>query len=258
MGKVRIMRSKERLDKEGKGRSLGYAFVEFESHEQALATLRATNNNADIFGDARRPIVEFSVENKVALDLQEKRRERQSQKAENWGGQQRDKGGKDNGVEAQRKERKSTQKGKGGMDSRDKNKMNSRKRSSNEATRPQSENVEKDAAVKRTKVEGSKPEKKFRKERIAVSKPKEGSIKSNDKRRTFAVDKKRKNVNAATKRKMQQEVDDTVKPSKMKKLKKKRKPDKEEDNFNSLVSKYKEKLFGDSANKKKDEKRWFE
>lgn len=32
------------------GQSLGYGFVQFQDHEQALATLRYLNNNPDIFG----------------------------------------------------------------------------------------------------------------------------------------------------------------------------------------------------------------
>lgn len=32
------------------GQSLGYGFVEFKEHEQALQALRHLNNNPDIFG----------------------------------------------------------------------------------------------------------------------------------------------------------------------------------------------------------------
>lgn len=31
------------------GQSLGYGFVQFQEHEQALSTLRYLNNNPDIF-----------------------------------------------------------------------------------------------------------------------------------------------------------------------------------------------------------------
>ena len=73
--KARVMRNKDRVDKTGRNRSLGFGFIEFETHEDALATLRATNNNPEVFGEQRRPIVEFAVENQLALNLQMKRRE---------------------------------------------------------------------------------------------------------------------------------------------------------------------------------------
>ena len=38
-------------------------FVEFAEHDHAVAALRQLNNNPKPFGPARRPIVEFSVEN---------------------------------------------------------------------------------------------------------------------------------------------------------------------------------------------------
>ncbi|MCG8623641.1 MAG: hypothetical protein MJE68_16815 [Proteobacteria bacterium] len=41
------------MNSKGIGRSLGYGFVEFSSHEAALAALLATNNNPAIFGDKR-------------------------------------------------------------------------------------------------------------------------------------------------------------------------------------------------------------
>ena len=52
------------LNEKGVGRPLGYAFVNFTKHEHALAALRGFNNNPDIFGPIKRPIVEFSLENK--------------------------------------------------------------------------------------------------------------------------------------------------------------------------------------------------
>ena len=44
------MRSSERVDSKGIGRSKGYGFVEFSSHEAALNAVRAINNNPDLFG----------------------------------------------------------------------------------------------------------------------------------------------------------------------------------------------------------------
>ena len=89
----RILRDLERTD----APSRGYGFVEFQSHAHALAALRWINNNPAFSslaqgGDAAirqrsdeealpRLIVEFAVENKGKLQVQEKRRET-SQKRE--------------------------------------------------------------------------------------------------------------------------------------------------------------------------------
>lgn len=47
---------------DGEQRSRGIAFVEFVDPEAALACLRGLNNNPKVFGPARRPIVEFALE----------------------------------------------------------------------------------------------------------------------------------------------------------------------------------------------------
>uniref|UniRef100_H2Z3J1 RRM domain-containing protein n=1 Tax=Ciona savignyi TaxID=51511 RepID=H2Z3J1_CIOSA len=73
----RVMRDRERTNEAGVGRSLGFAFVAFYKHEQALKALRALNNNPDILGPVKRLIVEFSLENKLALEVQKQRKKRQ-------------------------------------------------------------------------------------------------------------------------------------------------------------------------------------
>jgi len=72
----RIMRDLERPNAQGVGKSRGYAFCSFKSHEHALAALRWLNNNAEPFGDTKRPVVEFSLENRKALEAKEKRLEK--------------------------------------------------------------------------------------------------------------------------------------------------------------------------------------
>lgn len=66
---VKILRSLDRIDpKTNKPRSKGFGFIEFESHADALVCLRFMNNNEEVFGDKRkRPVVEFSVENRNIL-----------------------------------------------------------------------------------------------------------------------------------------------------------------------------------------------
>ncbi|CAG5134176.1 unnamed protein product, partial [Candidula unifasciata] len=72
----RIMRDLNRLNTQGVGKSKGFAFCAFTQHEHALSALQHLNNNPDIFGDKKRPIVEFSLENRKALEAKQKRVEK--------------------------------------------------------------------------------------------------------------------------------------------------------------------------------------
>nr|XP_056702652.1 RNA-binding protein 28 [Euleptes europaea] len=76
----RVMRDRKAPAGKGRGQSLGYAFVEFQEHEQALAALRRVNNNPQLFGDQKRPIVEFSLEDRRKLKLKEQRAQHSLQK----------------------------------------------------------------------------------------------------------------------------------------------------------------------------------
>ncbi|KAL1284239.1 RNA-binding protein [Trichinella pseudospiralis] len=72
----RIMRDLNRINSSGIAHSLGYAFVQFTEHEHALKCLKVLNNNPKIFTNEKRPIVEFSLENKAAVNLKNQRRVR--------------------------------------------------------------------------------------------------------------------------------------------------------------------------------------
>jgi nucleolar protein 4 len=74
------MRNTDRLDSSGVGRSKGFGFAEFISHQDALDVLRATNNNPEVFGPDRRPIVEFAIENSLILQRLEQRKTKNLQK----------------------------------------------------------------------------------------------------------------------------------------------------------------------------------
>ncbi len=50
---AKVMRSSERVDGQGLGRSKGFGFIEFKGHEDALKALRSTNNNPALFGEKR-------------------------------------------------------------------------------------------------------------------------------------------------------------------------------------------------------------
>ncbi|XP_058385382.1 RNA-binding protein 28 [Diceros bicornis minor] len=76
----RVMRDLKGVHGKIKGQSLGYAFAEFQEHEHALTALRHINNNPEIFGPQKRPIVEFSLEDRRKLKIKELRIQRSLQK----------------------------------------------------------------------------------------------------------------------------------------------------------------------------------
>ncbi|XP_023400366.1 RNA-binding protein 28 isoform X2 [Loxodonta africana] len=76
----RVMRDLKGAHGKVKGQSLGYAFAEFQAHEHALTALRHINNNPDVFGPQKRPIVEFSLEDRRKLKMKELRIQRSLQK----------------------------------------------------------------------------------------------------------------------------------------------------------------------------------
>lgn len=59
--------------------SKGFAFVQFTEHDHALRALRKLNNNPTVFSSTKRPIVEFSIENKFALNKLKRRAEKQAE-----------------------------------------------------------------------------------------------------------------------------------------------------------------------------------
>eukprot|EP01024_Parvocaulis_polyphysoides_P045464 TRINITY_DN425_c3_g1_i6.p1 TRINITY_DN425_c3_g1~~TRINITY_DN425_c3_g1_i6.p1 ORF type:complete len:619 (-),score=160.43 TRINITY_DN425_c3_g1_i6:386-2242(-) len=70
--KSSILKHKDRKDADGKPKSRGVAVVELGQHDHALAALRQLNNNPNIFTQDKRPIVEFALENREAIQLHEK------------------------------------------------------------------------------------------------------------------------------------------------------------------------------------------
>merc|ERR1712039_257740 len=52
-------------------RSRGFGFVALKDHHAAMKTLEYLNDNPQVFGGGRRPIVEFAIEDKRKLRMQE-------------------------------------------------------------------------------------------------------------------------------------------------------------------------------------------
>lgn len=83
----KIIRDMKKLDtKTSIGLSKEYGFISFSKHEDALTALRNLNNNPDAFTKDKRPIVEFSIENKTAVNLRMKRMEKSREKNPNYKG----------------------------------------------------------------------------------------------------------------------------------------------------------------------------
>jgi nucleolar protein 4 len=68
------------------GTSKGFGFVAYTSHESALSALRKINNNPLVFTKEQRPIIEFSIENKTALNARQKRLQKSREKNPLWKG----------------------------------------------------------------------------------------------------------------------------------------------------------------------------
>lgn len=69
--KVKLVRDMERKTESKERRSKGFGFMAFKDHRSAMASLEFLNDNPDIFGGGKRPIVEFAIEDKRKLRMQE-------------------------------------------------------------------------------------------------------------------------------------------------------------------------------------------
>lgn len=67
------MRDREKVNQDGVARSLGFGYVTFTRHEHALTALNKLNNNPDVFTSDKRPIVEFALENRKAIEAKKRR-----------------------------------------------------------------------------------------------------------------------------------------------------------------------------------------
>ncbi|XP_037714973.1 RNA-binding protein 28 [Drosophila subpulchrella] len=72
----RVMREHKVTPEHPDGKSKGFGFLSFDTHQRALTALRKLNNNPNIFGTQSRPIVAFSIEDRAVHKIKEKRTER--------------------------------------------------------------------------------------------------------------------------------------------------------------------------------------
>ncbi|EZA60041.1 RNA-binding protein [Ooceraea biroi] len=83
---ARVMRDLKNVDATGKGKSKEYGFVAFTTHEDALKALRSLNNNPNIFSKTRRPILGFSIENRILVNAKERRIQKSRDRNPLWSG----------------------------------------------------------------------------------------------------------------------------------------------------------------------------
>ncbi|KAM7325509.1 hypothetical protein ACRRTK_015762 [Alexandromys fortis] len=224
----RVMRDLKPVHGKMKGQSLGYAFAEFQKHEHALRALRHINNNPEIFGSQKRPIVEFSLEDRRKLKVKELRIQRSLQKMESKLNvtSKPQKGQKELGKDKQQKAASPTQdqsqasgeqKGKGHPTSW-----------TGFQTKAEVEQVELPDGKKRRKV-------------LALPSHRGPKIRLRDKGKVKSLPpKKPKPQTGHRKQKKQQLLSSLQVP------KKKAKESKAESHFNQLVEQYKQKLLGPS------------
>lgn len=238
---AKIMRSHDRKDKSGAYRSLGFGFIEVDNHEHALKLLRATNNNPEIFGEKRRPIVEFSVENTKALKILEaKRKKLEQMKLDKDADKERGENG--------------TKEGSGyDIDRHKAYKAKAKEKRQRRISRYQKKRQEKQTSANQHSHENQKAERAddetSNKLAPIVKKPNAKSVGKGRKR----LAENSTNVSTVEK---EEQVSPQKRSRKMNTTKKK----KEESKFDSLVSKYRSKLSAHDgvAPQKKTGDRWFE
>ncbi|XP_004526400.1 RNA-binding protein 28 [Ceratitis capitata] len=72
----RVMRENKVTPEHPMGKSKGFGFMSFNTHQEALSALRKLNNNPTIFGTQHRPIVGFSIEDRAVEKIKEKRKQK--------------------------------------------------------------------------------------------------------------------------------------------------------------------------------------
>ncbi|KAL1778042.1 RNA-binding protein 28 [Sigmodon hispidus] len=223
----RVMRDLKAVHGKMKGQSLGYAFAEFQKHEHALRALRHINNNPEIFGSQKRPIVEFSLEDRRKLKVKEQRIQHSLQKmASKPVTSKSPKEQKERGKDKQQKSVSPTQ-AQSQASGEQKEKANSTSWTGFQ-TKAEVEQVELPDGKKRRKV-------------LALPSHRGPKIRLRDKGKVKSLPpKKPKTQTGQRKQKQQQFLSSLQAP------KKKAKENKAEAHFNKLVEQYKQKLLGPS------------
>ena len=255
---TKIMRSKDRKDQSGSYRSMGFGFVDFEKHEDALMLLRATNNNPEIFGENRRPIVEFSVENTKALKILDLKKQKIEQiKAEKKQGEtegmtEEQKEGFDTGKHRSYKEKANEKRLKRRLRYQRKRQEKRAAKAENSEDETEKPSVDKSPAKKQP----AKPAKKQKPNKVPKADAATPTAETKNEKPDTVPRKRPVNNNEPTVTNLESGENPNKRSRKSTTLSK----EKEENKFNNLVEKYKNKLNSNTTSKKKVEggDRWFE
>lgn len=71
IAKASLVRDAERRNANNERRSRGFGFIAFKEHRTAMKVLEFLNDNPKVFGGGKRPIVEFAIEDKRKLRMQQ-------------------------------------------------------------------------------------------------------------------------------------------------------------------------------------------
>ncbi|KAM5255749.1 RNA-binding protein 28 [Ctenodactylus gundi] len=236
----RVMRDLKGVHGKIKGQSLGYAFAEFQEHEHALRALRHINNNPEIFGPQKRPIVEFSLEDRRKLKMKEQRIQRSLQKAKSKPTTDKlQKEQKEPGKEKQQKAAPSRTQDQGKVPPEQKGKPGSTSWTGFQ-TKAEVEQVELPDGKKRRKV-------------LALPSHRGPKIRLRDKGKMKSFPSKKPKAQVKQRKQERQQLS----PKQV--SRKKAKGNKTETHFNQLVEKYKQKLLGPSKGKPLAKRsKWFD
>ncbi|XP_063993576.1 RNA-binding protein 28-like [Diachasmimorpha longicaudata] len=83
---AKVMRDLKNPDPNSVGRSKEFGFVAFTNHDDALRALRSINNNPNIFSKGKRPIVAFSIENRIMVNAKQRRAQKSRNNNPLWKG----------------------------------------------------------------------------------------------------------------------------------------------------------------------------
>ncbi|XP_047452539.1 RNA-binding protein 28 isoform X2 [Mugil cephalus] len=221
------------------GQSLGYGFVQFHEHEHALSTLRYLNNNPEIFGPHKRPIVEFSLEDSRKLKIKEIRHQknkefyknRQSQGGVKPQGQMAGRG-----KEARKGEKKASSEQKG----KERDNPEGGKKGAHYSgfqTQPEVEHVDLQNGKKRKKV-------------LHLPSHRGPKIRMRDKGKQQVPPTKKAKHGSRRQDQKRRQMEKPTQPRNQKvKMPKKNFKRRDGDRFDSLVEQYKKKLMGNGGNK---------
>ncbi|XP_074489309.1 RNA-binding protein 28 isoform X2 [Sebastes fasciatus] len=251
---VRIVECRVMYDKKPEkgqvmGQSLGYGFVQFQDHEHALGTLRYLNNNPDIFGSHKRPIVEFSLEDSRKLQIKELRQQKNKEFIQNRpfkGGAKPQTAGDGKGPR------------KGGNKA-----QSSSEQTGNERAPPQSQKqggryfgFQTNPEVEHVDLANGKKRRKV----LPFASKRGPKIRMRDKGKQQAPPPKKAKPGSNRKDRQRQQMEKPTQPRNQKvKMPKKQFKRRDGDRFDSLVEQYKKKLMGNSdKNTNVKRNKWFD